>query len=51
VSKVTDPSDGSNPLTSVQRGLELLLAQVSRIRQVATGAPDGQIRPSATIPH
>jgi hypothetical protein len=51
VSKLADPSDGSNPLTSVQRGLERLLAQVSRIRQVAPGSPDGQIRPSAPIPH
>jgi hypothetical protein len=53
VSKLSDPSDGLNPLTSVQRGLERLLAQVSRIRQVAPGAPattDGQIRPSALIP-
>jgi hypothetical protein len=50
VSKLTDPSDGSNPLTSVQRGLERLLAQVSRIRG-APASPDGQIRPSAPIPH
>jgi hypothetical protein len=50
VSKLSDPSDGSNPLTSVQRGLERLLAQVSRIRQAAPGPPDGQIRPSAPIP-
>jgi hypothetical protein len=50
VSKLTDPSDGSNPLTSVQRGLERLLAQVSRIRQVSPGPSDGQIRPSAPIP-
>jgi hypothetical protein len=51
VSKLSDPSSGSNPLTSVQRGLERLLAQVSRIRQVPPGPPDGQIRPSAPIPH
>jgi len=51
VSKLSDPANGSNPLTSVQRGLERLLAQVSRIRQVAPGPPDGQIRPSAPIPH
>jgi hypothetical protein len=49
VSKLSDPSGGSSPLTSVQRGLERLLAQVSRIRQVSPGAP--QIRPSAPIPH
>jgi hypothetical protein len=50
VSKLSDPSDGSNPLTTVQRGLERLLAQVSRIRQVSPGPADGQIRPSAPIP-
>ena len=50
VSKLVDPSE-SNPLTSVQRGLARLLAQVSRIRQVSPGSPDGQIRPSAPIPH
>lgn len=50
VSKLADPSDGSNPLTSVQRGLERLLAQVSRIRG-APASPDGQIRPNAPIPH
>ncbi|HWF93665.1 MAG TPA: hypothetical protein VG291_01760 [Xanthobacteraceae bacterium] len=49
VSKLADPSE-SNPLTSVQRGLARLLARVSRIRQVSPGAPDGQIRPSASIP-
>jgi hypothetical protein len=49
VSKVSDPSS-PNPLTSVQRGLERLLAQVSRIRQVPPGSADGQIRPSAPIP-
>jgi hypothetical protein len=51
VSKLADPSDGSNPLTSVQRGLERLLAQVSRIRQVSPGSSEGQVRPSASIPH
>jgi len=50
VSKVSDPSDGSNPLTTVQRGLERLLAQVSRIRQVSPGPTDGQLRPSAPVP-
>jgi hypothetical protein len=50
VSKLSDPSNGSNPLTSVQRSLERLLAQVSRIR-VSPGPPDGQIRPSAPVPH
>ena len=55
VSKVEDPSGGLNPLTSVQRGLERLLAQVSRIRPSAPApapapAPDGQIRPNAPIP-
>jgi hypothetical protein len=51
VSKVSDPSGGLNPLTSVQRGLERLLAQVSRIRQVSPVPPDGQIRPGAAVPH
>jgi hypothetical protein len=50
VSKLSDPSDGSNPLTSVQRGLERLLAQVSRIRQASPGPSEGQVRPSAPIP-
>jgi hypothetical protein len=50
VSKLSDPSEASNPLTSVQRGLERLLAQVSRIRPVAPAAPDGQVRPSGSIP-
>jgi hypothetical protein len=50
VSKLSDPPGGSNPLTTVQRGLERLLAQVSRIRQVSPGPSDGQIRPSAPIP-
>jgi hypothetical protein len=51
ISKLSDPSSGSNPLTTVQKGLQRLLAQVSRIRQVPQAAPDGQIRPSAPIPH
>jgi hypothetical protein len=51
VSKVAEPSDDINPLTSVQRSLERLLAQVSKIRQPAPGPSDGQIRPSAPIPH
>src|SRR5258708_5177024 len=50
VAKLSDPSGGSSPLTTVQRGLERLLAQVSRIRQASPGSPDGQIRPSAPIP-
>jgi hypothetical protein len=50
VAKLSDPSDASNPLTTVQRGLERLLAQVSKIRQVSPGPTDGQIRPSAPIP-
>jgi hypothetical protein len=50
VSKLSDRPDGASPLTSVQRGLERLLAQVSRIRQVSPTAADGQIRPSAPIP-
>jgi hypothetical protein len=50
VSKLSGPSGGSNPFTSVQRGLERLLAQVSRIRQVSPGSPDGQVRPSTPIP-
>jgi hypothetical protein len=49
VAKLSDPSS-SNPLTSVQRGLERLLAQVSRIR-VAPGPSDGQAKPSAPVPH
>jgi hypothetical protein len=50
VSKLSDPADGSNPLTSVQKALARLLAQVSRIRKVPAGPPDGQMRPSAPIP-
>jgi hypothetical protein len=50
VSKLPDPSDGSDPLTSVQRGLARLLAPVSRFRQVSPGLPDGQIRPTAPVP-
>jgi hypothetical protein len=47
VSKIQDPPDESGPLTSVQRSLERLLAQVSRLRQTS---PDGPPRPSAPIP-
>jgi hypothetical protein len=51
VSKLSDPSDGSNPLTTVQRGLEHLLAQVSRIRpSPPPPPPDGQVRPGTTVP-
>ena len=50
VSKLSDPSDASNPLTTVQRGLERLLAQVSKIRQVSPGPTDGQIRPERPDP-
>jgi hypothetical protein len=46
VSKLPDPSN-LNPLTTVQRGLEALLAQVSRIRPAPP--PDGQPRPSGPI--
>jgi hypothetical protein len=49
VSKLSDPSDGSNPLTTVQRGLEHLLAQVARIRP--SPPPDGQAKPSSPNPH
>jgi hypothetical protein len=48
VSKVSDSSSGLNPLTTVQRGLEHLLAQVSRIRP--SPPPPEQIRPSAPVP-
>lgn len=51
VNKVSEPSEGTNPLTSVQRSLERLLAQVSKIRQTTPGSSDGQIRPTAPIPH
>jgi hypothetical protein len=51
VSKLSDGSAGLNPFTSVQRGLERLLAQVSRIRQVSPGPSDGQIRPSPPTRH
>jgi hypothetical protein len=47
VTKLSDPSSGSNPLTSVQRGLERLLAQVSRIR--VSPPAEGQVRPSAPV--
>jgi hypothetical protein len=48
VSKLPDPFN-LNPLTTVQRGLEALLAQVSRIRPAPP--PDGQPRPSAPNQH
>lgn len=48
VSKLSDPSDESSPLSSF---LARLIAQVSRIRQVAPTGSDGQVRPSAPIPH
>jgi hypothetical protein len=51
VSKLSDPASGSNPLRAAQKVMEQLLAQVSRIRQVPQAPPDGQIRPSAPIPH
>jgi len=50
VRKLPGPSGGSSPIASVQRGLERLLAQVSRLRQGAGGA-EGPIRPSAPVPH
>jgi len=50
VSKLSDPSDASNPLSSVQKGLARLLAQVSRIRQLPAAPSDGQVRPNAPIP-
>jgi hypothetical protein len=49
VSKVSDPSKDADPITSVQRGLERLLAQVSRLR--VSPPPDGPPRPSAPVPH
>ena len=49
VTKVQDPGD-SNPITSVQRTLERLVAQVMRIRPSGSAGPDGQIRPNAPIP-
>lgn len=47
VAKIPDPSD-SNPITSVQRTLGNLAAQLMRTRPPA-GA-DGQVRPSAPVP-
>jgi hypothetical protein len=47
VNKLSDPSGGPNPLITVQRGLERLLAQVSHIRPVPAAPADGQVRPSA----
>jgi hypothetical protein len=49
VSKATDPSKDADPITSVQRGLERLLAQVSKLR--VPSAADGPPRPSAPVPH
>jgi hypothetical protein len=47
VSKLPGPADGSDgPVTSVQRSLERLLAQVSRLRPSETPP-----RPNAPIPH
>jgi hypothetical protein len=46
VTRRSGPGVGGNPITTVQRGLERLLAQVSRLRP-----PDGPPRPSARIPH
>jgi hypothetical protein len=48
VSKLTGPSGRSNPISSVQRGLERLLAQVSRLGHRAA-PPEGPARPSAPI--
>jgi hypothetical protein len=48
VNKVTGPSGGSNPISSVQRGLERLLAQVSRLGHRAPPT-DGPARPSAPV--
>jgi hypothetical protein len=50
VTRLTGPGEGGDPITSVQRGLERLLAQVSKLRQGAA-QPDGPPRPSAPIPH
>jgi len=48
VSKLPTPPDG-NPLTSVQKGLERLLAQVSRLRPTPA-PPEGPIRPNSPVP-
>lgn len=50
LSNKQDLSADANPLVSVQRGLEALLAQVSRIRQ-APADGSAPLRPSAPIPH
>jgi hypothetical protein len=50
VTKIAEP-DESNPITSVQRTLERLVAQVIRIRSGSSGSPDGQVRPNAPVPH
>jgi hypothetical protein len=49
VSKLSGSSNGAGPITSVQRSLERLLAQVSRLR--APPPAEGPPRPSAPIPH
>jgi hypothetical protein len=49
VTKVPGPSDGANPLMTVQKGLEHLLAQVSRLRPPAAPS-DGTAKPSASVP-
>ncbi|HEY6257391.1 MAG TPA: hypothetical protein VIY51_16530 [Xanthobacteraceae bacterium] len=49
VSKLSDPSDETSPLISVQRSLERLLAQVSRIR-APSPPPEGQARPNGPVP-
>jgi hypothetical protein len=51
VTKVADTAE-ANPITSVQRTLERLVAQVMRIRPTNPSAgSDGQVRPSAPVPH
>lgn len=47
VSKLSNPSDESSPLSTF---LARLIAQVSRIRQVAPTGADGQVRPSTPVP-
>jgi hypothetical protein len=48
VTKIPGPSDAANPLASVQKGLEHLLAQVSRLRPPP--APAGAARPTPPVP-
>jgi hypothetical protein len=50
VTRLSGPGQGSNPITGVQRGLERLLAQVSRLRE-APSRSNGPPRPSVPIPH